>query len=130
MNHNTTWNYIPCRLPQTGRPVLVVKGNNKKTYVREAIYVGKGYWRGFGDAPVLAWRPLPHTPVTLALKTVLNERDAIVDISERSRTPKQRKRLLQLDTKIEMAQQARESEFESFVRRAAEALKIVGGEKF
>lgn len=121
---------MPCRLPQRNRPVLVVKGDEKQTFVREAVYTGKGYWRGFGDAPVLAWRSMPHTPITLALKTVLDERDVILDTYERNRTARQKKRLLELDVKIELAQQARESEYESFVRRAAEALKLVGGQKF
>lgn len=128
MNHNTTWNFMPCRLPRANTPVLVVKGDEQKTFVREAVYAGKGYWRGFGDAPVLAWRPLPHTPITLALTAVLRERDAILDTPERNRTSRQRKRLLELDVKIELAQQARESEYESYVRRAALALKIHGGQ--
>lgn len=123
------WNYMPCRLPKTNQPVLVVKGNEKKTFVREAVYAGKGYWRGFGDAPVLAWRPLPHTPITLALKSVLRERDAILNTLERKRTPQQSKRLLELDVKIELAQQARESEYERFVREAATAIKLFAGQK-
>jgi hypothetical protein len=129
MNHHSTWNFLPGRLPQIGVPVLTVKGVGRKSFVREAVYAGRGYWRGFGDAPVRAWRPLPHTPITLALEKVFIERDAILDIYERNRTSRQRKRLLELDTKIELAQQARESEYESFVRRAALALQTLGGQK-
>jgi hypothetical protein len=124
MSEPTTWNYMPCRLPKAGRPVLVVKGNEKKTFVREAVYAGKGYWRGFGNAPVLAWRPLPHTPIVLALKTVLAERDAILDTFERKRTAQQRSRLLEIDRQIELAQQARESKHERFVR---ECFEVLGG---
>ena len=120
---------MPCRLPRANTPVLVVKGDDRKTFVREAVYAVKGYWRGFGNAPVLACRPLPHTPITLALKHVLEERDSILDTHERDRTTRQKKRLLELDVKIELAQQARESEYERFVRRAAEALKLLSGQK-
>lgn len=123
MSEVTTWNYMPCRLPKTNQPVLVVKGDEKKTFVREAVYAGKGYWRGFGDAPVLAWRPLPHTPITLALKTVLGERDAILGKLEDKRTAQQNKRLLEIDREIEMAQLARESKYERFTRQCFEALK-------
>lgn len=123
MSQVTAWNYMPCRLPPKGRPVLVVKGDERKTFVREAVYAGKGYWRGFGNAPVLAWRSLPHTPIVLALKTVLDERDKILDTFERKRTPQQSRRLTEIDREIELAQQARESEYERFVRRTFEALK-------
>lgn len=117
-----SWNYMPCRLPRRNCPVLVVKGDEKKTFVREAVYAGKGYWSGFGNAPVLAWRPLPHTPITLALKTVLDERDTILDTLDRKRTAQQNKRLVEIDREIEMAQQARESRHERFVRECFEAL--------
>lgn len=101
---------------------MVVKGDEKKSFVREAVYAGKGYWRGFGDAPVLAWRPLPHTPISLALKVVLDERDRILNTFERKRTTHQNKRLLEIDRQIELAQQARETEHERFVRECFEAL--------
>lgn len=123
MSEVTAWNYMPCRPPRVNHPVLVVKGDENKTFVREAVYTGKGYWRGFGDAPVLAWRPLPHTPITLALKTVLNERDTILDTFERKRTAQQGRRLLEIEREIELAQQARESKYERFTRQCFEALK-------
>ncbi len=129
LTHNTTWNYLPGRLPKKNTPVLVVKGEGRKSFVREAVYRGGGYWSGFGNAPVRAWRPLPHTPITIALSNVLDERDQILTTLERQRSGKQRKRLLQLDVLIELAQQARESEYERFVRQAAVALKTVGGMK-
>lgn len=123
MSEVTTWNYMPCSLPKTNQPVLVVKGDEKKTFVREAVYAGNGYWRGFGDAPVLAWRPLPHTPITLALKTVLDERANILNTFEPKRSAQQNKRLLEIDHMIEMAQQARETKHERFVRQCFEVLK-------
>ncbi len=124
------WNYLPGRLPRLNEPVLVVKGDGPKSFVREAVYTGRGYWKGFGNAPVRAWQSLPHTPICLALKAVLDERDKILDTFERNRTSAQRKRLIQIEAQIELAQQARESNYERFIREAAAAIRIVDGQKF
>jgi len=122
LSHDTTWNYLPGRLPKKNTPVLVVKGEGRRSFVREAVYKGGGYWSGFGNAPVRAWRPLPHTPITIALSDVLAERDRILDILPRHQTSEHRHRLRQLDVEIERAQNARESGYEQFIRRACEAL--------
>lgn len=120
------WHFLPGRLPKPNVPVLVVKGSGRRSFVREAVYTGKGYWQGFGDAPVRAWQQLPHTPITIALKSVLDERDKLLDNT--CRTAKQEKRLMELDVKIEAANHARESEYERLIRRAALALRIADGQ--
>ena len=117
------WHFLPGRLPRRGNPVLVVKGKNRNAIVREAVYQGHGYWKGFGDAPVVAWRPLPHSPISIRLQKVLDERARLLGYP---RSSKQEKRLMQLEVQIELAQRARESEYERFIREAALALRIVG----
>jgi hypothetical protein len=121
------WNFLPGKMPRKNVPVLVVKEDGEKSFVREAVYTGDGYWKGFGNAPVRAWQPLPHTPISIALKKVLDERDKILDTlflkKTRGSTKVQHKRLLELDAKIEKAQRARETEFERFVHATFDALK-------
>lgn len=125
----TAWNFLPSRKkPPIGRPVLVVKGRGRRSFVREAVYKGGGYWSGYGNAPVRAWRPLPHTPISIALEAVLNERDRILDDFDYRDTKSGKDRLHAIDKEIERAQQARESEHERFVRRACEVLKNVEAE--
>lgn len=136
---NSHWHFLPGRLPKPNVPVLVVKGSGRRSFVREAVYTGKGYWQGFGDAPVRAWQQLPRTPITIALKSVLDERDKLLDSTcsvkckfphkhYSCRTSKQEKRVMELDVKIEAANHARESKYESLIRRAALALRIADGQ--
>lgn len=123
------WNFLPCKPPRKDTPVLVVKGHGKRSFVREAVYQGDGYWAGFGNAPVRAWQSLPSTPISIALEKALKERDQIIDSLSfkqlRGSTLKHHKRILQIEAQIDRAQRKRETPFERFVHDACVVLKTV-----